>query len=1103
MATLTNTKIKDTYDGLLKTADNDVIGASEKNITDGLGNATVLSIGTDSASFSDNVSITGSLTASNTVTAGTVSVGDAIVHTGDTDTKIEFLSNQIKTTLGGTLEISSTIAGTIFYKDIEVNGLTIGKGNGSITQNTAIGVQALDNATGIGNTAVGYASLLDNTTGVSNTALGVNSLRYNTTGFQNTALGYFSLHSNTTGQNNTAVGVSSLYANTGSYNTALGALALIDNTTGSKNIAIGYASLGNNIDGDSSVAVGYLALNANTTGQKNVAIGAEALGIQTTGSFSTAVGYEALMNQTTGSNNTALGYASLRTNTTGTYNIAIGIVALYDNTTGSNNVAIGNRSLENSISGDSNIGIGVLSGNTLTTGSDNIYIGNNADASAVDVINEIVIGASATGNGSNTATYGNSSITKHIFTGGSLGIGSDSPTENLQIESIGSSFIYMSSGSASPATLGMKMGQSISSGSAEAEVSYDVADDLFQIKTGTAASTRRLTIEKNSGKVDITNDFAVDTDTLYVDAANNRVGVGTSSPAVPLHAQRSDDGGISLFRGTSNAQLELKVSSGDFIYNSGNGNATHIFQSNGSEKMRIDSSGNVGIGTGSFSLTHDLTIGNTAASDFVIALRGGVGGFFGWDDSANVTTIQSPNTRALSFKVSSDTFGDAGAEAMRIDSSGNVGIGTSSPSSLMTLNAAAGSALQWQYNSQNYLRIEVDADGGSYYAAANKYHRFFTTGIERLRIDSSGRVGINDSVSGSVATNYNPKLLVGGTIVARSLTANEALIELGGDATSAFITSGKQDGSQTARALRFEVGTSEAMRIDSSGNVGIGNVNPAAYGKFVVNGTGEILNVVSTSGKSRLGLWEGAVGRMFIDTLNGSNGIAFIDGNGSTERMRITSGGNVLINKQTARGSEYLGIESSGAEFCNFQNTSGARAFRVNNINTEGFNASATAIFVGQDGTTSRSINAGGTINASGADYAEYMTKSIQDDISKGDVVGVDSNGQLTNIFNDAISFVVKSTNPSYVGGDTWGVDLEGDDLEIARLKVDRIAFSGQVPCNVYGANVGDYIIPVNDDGKISAQSVSNPSFDEYKLSVGKVWKIMEDGRAWIAVKIG
>ena len=57
MATLTNTKIKDTYDGLLKTTDNDVIGASEKVITDGLGNASVLSIGTGSASFSGDVDV--------------------------------------------------------------------------------------------------------------------------------------------------------------------------------------------------------------------------------------------------------------------------------------------------------------------------------------------------------------------------------------------------------------------------------------------------------------------------------------------------------------------------------------------------------------------------------------------------------------------------------------------------------------------------------------------------------------------------------------------------------------------------------------------------------------------------------------------------------------------------------------------------------------------------------------------------------------------------------------------------------------------------------------------------------------------------------------
>ena len=104
----------------------------------------------------------------------------------------------------------------------------------------------------------------------------------------------------------------------------------------------------------------------------------------------------------------------------------------------------------------------------------------------------------------------------------------------------------------------------------------------------------------------------------------------------------------------------------------------------------------------------------------------------------------------------------------------------------------------------------------------------------------------------------------------------------------------------------------------------------------------------------------------------------------------------------------------------------------VNGVAT-GSNTTATMIRVNKDSGSARSINAAGTINASGADYAEYMTKAGDFIIAKGDVCGIDVNGQLTNIYVDAVSFVVKSTNPSYVGGDTWGVEFEG---EIGRAHV-------------------------------------------------------------------
>ena len=58
MATLTGNSVGTSYLGLLKTSDNAVIGATEKNLTDGAGNASTLSVGTASASFTGNLDLT-------------------------------------------------------------------------------------------------------------------------------------------------------------------------------------------------------------------------------------------------------------------------------------------------------------------------------------------------------------------------------------------------------------------------------------------------------------------------------------------------------------------------------------------------------------------------------------------------------------------------------------------------------------------------------------------------------------------------------------------------------------------------------------------------------------------------------------------------------------------------------------------------------------------------------------------------------------------------------------------------------------------------------------------------------------------------------------
>jgi hypothetical protein len=73
---------------------------------------------------------------------------------------------------------------------------------------------------------------------------------------------------------------------------------------------------------------------------------------------------------------------------------------------------------------------------------------------------------------------------------------------------------------------------------------------------------------------------------------------------------------------------------------------------------------------------------------------------------------------------------------------------------------------------------------------------------------------------------------------------------------------------------------------------------------------------------------------------------------------------------------------------------------------------------------------------------------------------------------------------------------------EFERQKVDRIAYCGKVPVNVTDAKIGDYIVPVaKPNGGIEAVAVADVTFEQYRLSVGKVRRILADGRAEIVVK--
>jgi hypothetical protein len=332
-----------------------------------------------------------------------------------------------------------------------------------------------------------------------------------------------------------------------------------------------------------------------------------------------------------------------------------------------------------------------------------------------------------------------------------------------------------------------------------------------------------------TGGVD--DNINIDSNTLKVDGTNNRVGIGTATAGRTL----SVDGSIQVSNSTSGFGLgegfEILHESSGSTYLLNRENAETRFYTNNSERMRIDSSGNCGIGTTSPSTKLSVSggISGTAGAN----ISGGGWGVLPYVANSFVADSTSGQTRLFATGTDASTHGNflfftgttngTASERMRIDSSGNVGIGLTPTAPLHvggTIQSQTGSSVAQMY-----------ADGGSAnFTSVGAYPALFhVNGSERMRIDSSGQVGIGTSSPAAnlhlkSSTSGDPELRIEGS------GADNGIITFlgGGHANPAvglrYISNGDSTGSLAFYANDSSSSTlSERMRIASSGYVEIGN----------------------------------------------------------------------------------------------------------------------------------------------------------------------------------------------------------------------------------------------------------------------------------------